>query len=305
MGKICSKNTKAALPIWLEYYDCNPEIKYLLHQISRSTIDRILKKHRNSEKKGKSSTYPSMLKNRIPIKLLDHKITEPGFVEADTVAHCGTSMAGEFVHTLTVTDIHSSWTDNRAVWTKKSVNVMGAIQSIEDNLPFKIQCFSSDNGNEFLNNDLFTYFESRKPKKIPFVRGRPYKKNDNCFVEQKNWTHVRQLLGYDRLDTQWDVEYLNDIYQNYWNPLRNFFIPTLKLETKTRHGGKLIKTYGEPKTPYQRLLESDALTDEEKELLKERAQHLNPFRLRIELNKKLKWYFRIVDIRKKQSSRTA
>ena len=156
-----------------------------------------------------------------------------------------------------------------------------------------------------MNNDLFTYFDSRKPKKIPFVRGRPYKKNDNCFVEQKNWTHVRQLLGYDRLDTQWDVEYLNDIYQAYWNPLRNFFIPTLKLETKTRHGGKLIKTYGEPKTPYQRLLESEALTGEEKELLKERVQHLNPFRLRIELNKKLKWYFRIVDIRKKQSSRTA
>ena len=156
MGQICSKNMKAALPIWLEYYDCNPVVKYLLHQISRSTIDRILKKHRTSERKGKSTTYPSMLKNRIPIKLLDHKITEPGFVEADTVAHCGTSMAGEFVNTLTVTDIHTGWTSNRAVWSKKSTNVLEAIKSIEDHLPFKIQGFSSDNGNEFLNNDLFT-----------------------------------------------------------------------------------------------------------------------------------------------------
>ena len=305
MGQICSKNMKAALPLWLEFYDCSQESKYLLYKISRSTIDRILQEHRNHLRIGKSSTVVSMLKNKIPIKLLDHKITEPGFVEADTVAHCGSSLAGEFVNTLTVTDVWSSWTENRAVWSKKGKNVLNAISDIERCLPFSIKGFSSDNGNEFLNNDLYTFFQGRSPKKVAFVRGRPYKKNDNCFVEQKNWTHVRQLLGYDRLDEFWDVDYINDMYKNYWNPLKNFFIPTLKLESKTRHGGKLIKTYGEPKTPYQRIVESESVSNDDKKLLEEKFKSLNPFKLRNELNHKLKWFFRIVEIRKKQSSRSA
>ena len=135
--------------------------------------------------------------------MLDASIIEPGFIEADTVAHCGTSMAGEFVNTLTMTDIYSGWTEVRAVWGKQSNAVLNAIRAIENTLPFKIKGFASDNGNEFLNNDLWTYFDQR-PEKVSFVRRRPYKKNDNAHVEQKNWTHVRQLLGYDRLDQQWD-----------------------------------------------------------------------------------------------------
>jgi hypothetical protein len=136
---------------------------------------------------------------------------------------------------------------------------------------------------------------------VEFVRRRPYKKNDNAHVEQKNWTHVRQLLGYDRLDQQWDVDYINDVYQNYWLPLWNYFTPVMKLKSKERVGGRIIKVHDEPKTPYQRLLECPKLTQEEKHALMARLQNLNPFRLRDELEKKLKWYFRIVDIRKKQS----
>ena len=300
-GRICSKKMVAAIKLWLPFYEgVSDDTRLLLKQISSSTIDRILQSHRALVAKGRSLTRESMLKNKIPIKLLDSKVDEPGFIEADTVAHCGTSMAGEFVNTLTMTDIFSAWTEVRAVWGKQSREVLNAIKAVENVLPFKIKGFASDNGNEFLNNDLWTYFDNR-PAKVHFVRRRPYKKNDNAHVEQKNWTHVRQLLGYDRLDLQWDVDYINDLYQNYWLPLWNFFTPVMKLKSKTRVGGRIIKVHDDPRTPYERLLESPHLSQEEKQALMARREHLNPFGLRNELEKKLKWYFRIVDIRKKQS----
>ena len=300
-GRICSKKMVPAIKRWLPfYYDGNDEIKYLLKQISSSTVDRILREHRNLIAKGRSTTSPSLIKNKIPIKLLDANICEPGFIEADTVAHCGTSMAGEFVNTLTMTDIYSGWTEVRAVWSKRSEAVLNAVKVIEESLPFKIKGFASDNGNEFLNNDLWTYFDER-PEKVHFVRRRPYKKNDNAHVEQKNWTHVRQLIGYDRLDDEWFVQYINDIYENYWLKLWNFFTPVMKLKSKTRVGGRIVKQYDEPKTPFERLLESEHLSQETKQALLARADGLNPFALKAELDKKLKWYFKIVDIRRKQS----
>lgn len=300
-GRICSKKMVPAIKQWLPfYYDCNDEIKYLLRQISSSTVDRILQEHRNLIAKGRSTTSPSLIKNKIPIKLLDASICEPGFIEADTVAHCGTSMAGEFVNTLTMTDIYSGWTEVRAVWSKRSEAVLNAVKVIEESLPFKIKGFASDNGNEFLNNDLWTYFDQR-PEKVHFVRRRPYKKNDNAHVEQKNWTHVRQLIGYDRLDDEWFVQYINDIYENYWLKLWNFFTPVMKLKSKTRVGGRIVKQYDEPKTPFERLLESEHLSQETKQALLVRTDGLNPFVLKAELDKKLKWYFKIVDIRRKQS----
>ncbi len=300
-GRICSKKMVPAIKRWLPfYYDCNDEIKYLLKQISSSTVDRILREHRNLIAKGRSTTSPSLIKNKIPIKLLDASICEPGFIEADTVAHCGTSMAGEFVNTLTMTDIYSGWTEVRAVWSKRSEAVLNAVKVIEESLPFKIKGFASDNGNEFLNNDLWTYFDER-PERVHFVRRRPYKKNDNAHVEQKNWTHVRQLIGYDRLDDEWFVQYINDIYENYWLKLWNFFTQVMKLKSKTRVGGRIVKQYDEPKTPFERLLESEHLSQETKQALLARTDGLNPFALKAELDKKLKWYFKIVDIRRKQS----
>lgn len=300
-GRLCSKKMVSAIKRWLPFYeDCGSQTKQLLMQISSSTIDRILANHRELVKKGKSLTCPSLIKNKIPIKLLDASIMGPGFIEADTVAHCGTSMAGEFMNTLTMTDIYSGWTETRAVWGKTSNAVLNAVKGIEASLPFKIQGFASDNGNEFLNNDLWTYFNQR-PEKVQFVRRRPYKKNDNAHVEQKNWTHVRQLIGYDRLDQQLDVEYVNDLYKDYWLLLWNFFTPVMKLKSKTRIGGRIVKVHDEPKTPFERLLESEQLTQEQKQALLARAQDLNPFALKIELDKKLKWFFRIVDIRKKQA----
>ena len=302
-GRLCSRKMPKAIKEWLPYYEgVSDEARFLLNQISSSTIERIIQGHRVLVAKGRSLTRQSMLKNKIPIKLLDASVIEPGFIEADTVAHCGTSMAGEFVNTLTMTDIFSGWTEVRAVWGKQSVEVLNAIKAVENTLPFKIKGFASDNGNEFLNNDLWTYFDDRK-EKVHFVRRRPYKKNDNAHVEQKNWTHVRQLLGYDRLDLQWDVDYINDLYENYWLKLWNFFTPVMKLKSKTRVGGRIVKVHDEPTTPYQRLLENEHVSQEEKQALMARREHLNPFVLKNELEKKLKWYMRIVDIRKKQSQR--
>lgn len=300
-GRLCSKKMPGAIREWLPYYEgLSEETRYLLKQISSSTVERIIHNHRSLVAKGRSLTRQSMLKNKIPIRLLDANIIEPGFIEADTVAHCGTSMAGEFVNTLTMTDIYSGWTEVRAVWGKQSTAVLNAIKAVEDTLPFRIKGFASDNGNEFLNNDLWTYFDNRT-EKVHFVRRRPYKKNDNAHVEQKNWTHVRQLLGYDRLDQEWDVDYINDLYQNYWLMLWNYFTPVMKLKSKTRVGGRIVKVHDEPKTPYQRLLESPHLSQDEKQALMARRLHLNPFGLKNELEKKLKWFTRIVDIRKKQS----
>jgi len=146
-GRVCSKKLVKSIKLWLPFYDedISPETKYLLTQISSSTIDRILQEHRNLVAKGRSLTRQSMLKNKIPIKLLDAQINAPGFIEADTVAHCGTSMAGIFVNTLTVTDIFSGWTEVRAVWGKHGDAVLEAIRGIEMTLPFKIKGFSSDN----------------------------------------------------------------------------------------------------------------------------------------------------------------
>lgn len=302
MNRMCSKKMVAAMPVWLEFYlGISPEERFQLKKISASSIDRILKKHREAHRKGRSSTEPSLIKNKIPIKLLDQHIVEPGFVEADTVAHCGTSLAGEFINTLTMTDIYSGWTENRSVWKKESMTVMKAIESIEKSLPFNVKGFATDNGNEFLNHDLHSYFFDRK-NRVEFVRRRPYKKNDNAHVEQKNWTHVRELFGYDRFDHETQVTWMNDVYERLWNPLWNFFTPVMKLQQKTRVGGKIIKVYDDPKSPYQRLVDSALLTPEQTLKLQEQFKKMNPFELKKELDEKLKWFFRLAEIRSKSMS---
>lgn len=303
MGRMNSKKMKSALPYWLKFYDsADVHMKMLLTKISASTIDRHLSVFREKTKgKGLSSTSPSLIKNKIPLKLIDESIDEPGYIEADTVAHCGTSLAGEFINTLTMTDLYSGWTENRSVWKKESRTVMGAIKSIERSLPFRVKGFASDNGNEFLNHDLHSYFFNRK-NRVEFVRRRPYKKNDNAHVEQKNWTHVRELFGYDRFDYNKQVKMMNDIYKNLWNPLWNYFTPVMKLKSKTRVGGKVVKHWDKPKTPYHRLLDSGVLEVKKYKDLEKVYSELNPFELKKELEKQLKWFFRMVEVRKREST---
>lgn len=288
MRYMCSKRMVAALPLWLGYYDCSEEVKQHLLEMSSSTIDRLLKPYRHAWKKGKSGTKAgSYIKSKIPIELLTAKVKKPGTMEADLVLHCGNSLLGSFTSTLTMTDLYSSWTENRAIWTKEADQVLLQIRQVRGSLPFHLREFACDNGSEFINYKMVKYFENKKNGVVKFVRRRPYKKNDNAHVEQKNDTHVRQLFGYSRIDTKELVAMMNDIYQNYWNPYNNFFCPAMKLKEKIRIGGKVKKIYDTPKTPYQRLLEADGLSDLQKKNLTLTFDSLNPIDLKIALDKKM------------------
>ena len=302
--QMCSKKLKSAIPLWLPFYEqefetLTPVIRDKLLTASPATIDRLLKPVRAFHKKGRCGTRPgTLLKNQIPIKTHNWDVTRPGFFEADTVAHCGNSMAGDFVHSLTFTDIFSGWTENRAVWGRGSQGVLREIKDIEAMITFPILGFDCDNGSEFLNHHLVRYFTDRPKAPVLFTRSRPYRKNDNAFVEQKNWTHVRQLLGYDRFDNKEIVPLINDLYKNEWSLFTNFFCPTLKLKEKVKVNSKYIKKYEPAQTPYQRLAASGDITEEAKEKLKTVYNSLNPFTLKRKIENKLKTIFQFVRLPK-------
>jgi hypothetical protein len=299
--QMCGKRLKMALPHWLPHYETHhgqttENIRAALLKISAATLDRLLKPLRAQNPKGLSGTRPgSLLKTQIPIRTHHWDETLPGFMEADTVAHCGQSLAGDFIWSLTMTDIISGWTENRATWNKGAAGVLEQIKSIEQALPFQLRGFDCDNGSEFLNHHLLRYF-TEHPKKPAFTRSRPYKKNDNAYVEQKNWTHARQLFGYDRLDQQHLVAQMNHIYTNLWCPLQNHFCPNMKLKTKHREGAKYHRKHHPAQTPYQRLLDHPALGAEAKQALKNQHDALNPFVLRAEIERQLRLLFKSVSV---------
>ena len=295
--QMCSKKLKAAILLWLPHYQPEygllPElVKTQLLAISARSIDRLLKPVRaRSARHGLCGTKPgTLLKNQICIRTEHWDITQPGFVEADTVAHCGNSLSGDFVWSLTMTDIFSGWTENRATWNKGALGVMAQIENVESMLPFPLLGFDCDNGSEFLNHHLHRYLANR-PLPAQFTRSRPYRKNDSAHVEQKNWTHVRQLFGYDRFDKPALVDLMNDLYQHEWSMFQNFFCPTLKLKEKQRVNSKYIKKYHPPKTPCQRLIESVHVPIETKDRLAADFLHINPFVLKKTIQAKLKIIF--------------
>ena len=299
--QMCSKKLKAALPLWLPGYEAAhgrlaADVRAQLLAVSPATIDRLLRPARaRAGRKGLCGTRPgSLLKNQIPIRTEHWDVTQPGFMEADTVAHCGNSLAGNFVWSLTLTDILTGWTEIRATWNKGAVGVCAQIQAVEAGLPFALQGFDCDNGSEFLNYHLQRYFSDR-PREVAFTRSRPYRKNDNAHVEQKNWTHVRQLFGYDRIDDAGLVPLMNDLYAHEWSLLQNHFHPAMKLVEKQRVNARYRKKYDPPRTPYQRLLDCGHLTEDAENRLREIHESLNPFILRQSIEKKLRGIFR--DIR--------
>jgi hypothetical protein len=304
MNRMCSKKMVKAFDDWLPFYKSatNDELA-LIKKISASSIDRLLKPYRGGHLKGKSTTMASLLKSKIPIKLLDAEVLEPGFIESDTVAHCGSDIAGDYANSITMTDLFSGWTENRAVWKKHADVVKKQIQKIEYDLPFMLKGFASDNGNEFLNDELHKYFTDRL-RPVEFVRRRPYKKNDNAHVEQKNFTHVREIFGYVRIEDPVLIGLMNEIYQAYWNPLWNYFTPMMKLKAKTRIGSKIKKEYDKPETPFARLMATDKLDTYYKLKLKQKKNTINPFVLKDELDKKLKLFFQLVDQYKKERKPT-
>lgn len=287
-GRICSKKLKAAIPIWLKFFDFSTHHEELLLKIGSSSIDRVLKPYRES--RGLSATRPSLFRHRVPIELVSGYVTEPGHMEADTVAHCGNNLYGDFINTLTITDLATGWTENRSLWGKTGAAVVAAMRDIEGTLPFFMKGFSSDNGSEFLNQEMESYLLKRD-RRVHWTRRRPYKKNDAAHVEQKNWTHVRELFGYDRFDNIHLRLQMDLIYKEYWNVLQNFFIPVFKLQSKSRTGGKVKKIYDNPRTPYQRLLAGGYLGNDQIVSLKNRMENVNPITLKKEMEIRLKEFW--------------
>ena len=301
----CSKRLKAILPQWLGFYHKEfgslpvPIVKLLL-AISAPTIDRILKPFKAKYKlHGRCTTKPgTLLKEHILIKTDQWDEKRPGFLEADTVALCGGSLLGEFVYIIDYTDIATAWSEQRAIWGKGETDVVEQTKDVEACLPFELLGFDSDNGNEFLNWHLLRHFTERK-QPIQFTRSRPYHKNDNAHIEQKNWTQVRQWLGYGRFDNPTVVPLLNDLFRNDWRLYHNFFIPSVKLLEKKQVAAKTIKRYDTPKTPYQRVMESKHVKPDVKRKLKEQFETLNPFELRKAIDAKLKKIFAICTLKNK------
>lgn len=296
--QLASKRLKPAIALWLPHYearygDLSDEARAKLHNISAATIDRLLKPVRaQAGRHGLSGTKPgTLLKKQIPLQGCVWDVAQPGFIEADTVAHCGDSLAGDFVWSLTMTDLYSGWTECRATWNKGSDGVIKQIKAIQKVLPFPLKGFDCDNGSEFLNWHLLRYFKDRK-QPIAFTRSRPYQSNDNAHVEQKNWSCVRQLFGYERFGEVRLVALMNDLYANEFSLLTNYFLPTMKLTEKKRVGSKIVKKYAPPVTPAQRLLNHPDVSQQSKDQISTTLATLDPFVLREQIQQKLKVIFK-------------
>ena len=281
MDCACGKRLCAGLPGMIDALVRHGEIQapewtiQAVLRISPATADRLLAQTRRANTlMGRSATKPgSIRKKDIPIRLGsqwdDHR---PGYIEMDLVAHCGETTAGEYVNTLDMTDIYSGWTETVAVLNKAQKHVFAAIQTVRARLPFDLLGLDSDNGSEFINDQMYRYC---KKENLLFTRSRPHKKNDNCHVEQKNYSVVRKHIGYARYEGEKVVKLLNKYYAH----LRlhtNFFMPSVKLVEKERIGARVYKRYDSPTTPYERLMVSPDISHKEKLALKTQFHLLNP-----------------------------
>jgi IS30 family transposase len=298
-GRICSKRLHPYMSEGIAVLErCHelslaPEIKQMLLSMSRSTIDRCLKKARFSHPQhGLSTTKPgSLLKKNISIRTFTPWEDErPGFLEIDLVAHCGQTTEGTYLNTLTATDIATGWTECLALPNKTQAAVSQAICELRKKLPFPLLGLDSDNGSEFINDTLYRYCLEQK---ITFTRSRPYQKNDQAHVEQKNWSVVRHTIGYDRLETPQELALLEGIYSNLRLYI-NFFQPVLKLVSKQRVDGKVVLTYDQATTPFRRVLALDALPVLVKARFTDQYFHLNPVTLRASIDDEVALLWKIV-----------
>jgi len=294
----CGKRLVPIVRQWLPFYErrygeVSSRQRKLLGRVSSATLDRLLGGARAEYPgRGRCGTKPgSLLKSEIPIRTGTWDLTRPGYLEADSVAHCGSSLAGDFIWSLTYTDIFSGWTEGRAVWNKGAGGVLAATRDVEEALPFGLLGFDCDNGSEFLNHHLWGYLAKRR-RPVEFTRSRPYHKDDNAHVEQKNWMWPRQLLGYSRLEDMALVVRICQVYKEVWGPLHNFFLPCLKLQAKWREGSHWRKRYEMPRTAYDRLCRPGVLDLKQRRQLRERYESLDPFLLKDDLEKQLKQILR-------------
>lgn len=297
-GHLCGKRLRPFMRDMVEALERHDELKLAsetrskLLQMSASTIDRRLKGARSKlAYRGRSTTKPgTLLKNAIPIRTFaDWDEQRPGFVEMDLVAHCGASAVGEFLHTLNVVDIDTRWTEPVALPNKGQKATFEGIQTMRHRLPFPLLGIDSDSGGEFINHHLFNYCQDEQ---ITFTRARPYKKNDQAHVEQRNWTVVRQVVGYARYESPKALKLLNNIYEDL-RLFINFFQPVMKLESKTRMGSKVRKKYDMAQTPYQRVQASTDVDQEVKHQLHNVYLALNPAELRRRIDANLAKLWRL------------
>jgi hypothetical protein len=261
--------------------------------MSATAMDEYLRVSRAEYlRKVNSGTVPA--KNHIKklIRLRDPSVryTEPGYVESDTVLHCGHYIWGTFGHTVSITDLFSGWTGGCGIFGKNAELVVRALKRLSDELPFTMRALFFDNGIEFINHLLVQEFKDTKG--VDVARGRSGKSNDQCHIEQKNNTFVRSVFGHVRIEDPTLIPLMNEIYE-IWGKLHNYFMPQMKLISKDRVGSKVKKKYDKPKTPYQRLMECEAYPEEQKEKLRKIKETLNPFDLQAQLQAKLAYFHKL------------
>jgi len=287
---ICGKRLVAIMPEVirrLEYFGelkLELEVRAKLLRISAASIDRLLRaERRKHELRGRGRTKPgTLLKKQIPLRTFSEwNEQRPGFVEIDLVGHDGGLVQGDYLFTLDLTDVYSGWTEVQAVQNKAQVWVFAALKQLRARLPFALQGIDSDNGSEFINADLLQYCQQQR---LTFTRSRPYRKNDNCYVEQKNYTVVRRHVGYQRLAGPEQLTVVNELYKHL-RLYTNYFQPLMKLKHKERHGSQVKKTYDAAQTPYQRLLQSPYLSVSSKRRLKTEYAGLNPAELKRQIER--------------------
>jgi hypothetical protein len=285
-----SARLKALLPAWLPWatrqFHLSSDTQRQLLRISARQIDRRLKPRKHLLKRRLyGRTKPgTLLKHHIPLKTDRWDVTAPGFTEIDLVAHSGNSAAGVFLHSLNLTDIHTAWVETRAIHGKSQVEVQKALAEMRACLPFALKGIDADNGSEFINLHLYRYCQDQA---IQFTRGRPYKKDDNAHIEQKNWTHVRKMLGYARFDSTEALVAINTLYRRDLRLLQNLFLPSVKLMRKQRVGSRLRRYYDRPQTPFERVLACPQANPRVCAQLKLLRDRINPFELSASVDRQI------------------
>jgi transposase InsO family protein len=293
-----SVRLKALLPLWLPWIrqrlKISPELEQQLLAMSPRTMDRRLQplKRRLGRRLYGRTKPGSLLKHHIPLQTSSWAEVRPGFTEIDLVSHSGNAASGEFLHSLNVTDLATTWVETRAVLGKGQSGIVQALTEISQALPFSLRGLDSDNGSEFINHHLVRFCQQRE---IQLTRSRPYKKDDNAHIEQKNWTHVRKLLGWDRYDSPHALEALNDLYRNELRLMMNLYQPTVKLESKVRVGSRLRRRYSPAQTPLDRLLTHTEVDLQKAQDLRKLRETLDPFELSKAIERKLQRIYRLAN----------
>jgi len=269
-----------------------------LRRVSPATIDRLLtsKKTEWIAQRRYGRVGGNLIAKKIPLKMTDWDLGQVGFLEMDLVLHCGASTAGEYAHSLSALEIGSAWWEGEAVMGRAQSRIFEAIKEIRARTPFTWRGIDSDNDNAFINDQIYRYTQKEG---LAFTRSRPYHKNDNAYIEQKNFTHVRRPLGYLRYDTPAELDLINDLYRNELRLYKNFFQPVMRLERKQRIDGKTRRHYAKPKTPYRILRESGQLTPEALKTLDDLYRSLNPADLKRRIDQKLKRLFTLYERKRK------